>query len=294
MKELLEYLARQLVDEPDEVEVEQFNEDDGTVVLELAVAEDDYGKIIGKGGRTANALRTVVKAAAEESHARNIRVAVHATELETAKLALKAGADILVHGVEDQRIDRDFIDLAKGRNVLYISTLMVTEGYDEVFGQAVRLSDIEQLLGDPQVIETWSQLAKTPAGEIPGGVPQPNLRNSQKTQFMNLQLLESTGIRIAAGSDAGNIGTLHGPAIHRELELMLSAGMRTADIIVAATKNAAAVMGREADIGTLQKGKYADLVILNADPLRDIRNTRKIFKVIKNGVLIDIPTNALK
>jgi hypothetical protein len=64
MKELLEYLARQLVDEPDKVEVDQFDEDDGTVVLELAVAEDDYGKIIGKGGRTANALRTVVKAAA--------------------------------------------------------------------------------------------------------------------------------------------------------------------------------------------------------------------------------------
>ena len=64
MKELLEYLARQLVDEPDKVEVVQFDEDDGTVVLELAVADDDYGKIIGKGGRTANALRTVVKAAA--------------------------------------------------------------------------------------------------------------------------------------------------------------------------------------------------------------------------------------
>jgi len=70
MKELLEYLARQLVDEPDEVEVEQFNEDDGTVVLELAVAEDDYGKIIGKGGRTANALRTVVKAAAVKEQRR--------------------------------------------------------------------------------------------------------------------------------------------------------------------------------------------------------------------------------
>ena len=64
MKELLEYLARQLVDEPDEVEVEQFEEDDGTVVLELAVADDDYGKIIGRGGRTANALRAVVKATA--------------------------------------------------------------------------------------------------------------------------------------------------------------------------------------------------------------------------------------
>ena len=88
---------------------------------------------------------------------------------------------------------------------------------------------------------------------------------------MNLQLLESTGVRIVAGSDAGNIGTLHGPAIHREFELMAAAGMRPAEILVAATKNAAAVMGREADLGTLQKGKYADLVILDADPLRDIQ-----------------------
>ena len=61
---LLEYLARSLVDDPEAVEVESFEEDDGTVVLELAVGEDDYGKVIGKGGRTANALRTVVKAAA--------------------------------------------------------------------------------------------------------------------------------------------------------------------------------------------------------------------------------------
>jgi predicted RNA-binding protein YlqC (UPF0109 family) len=63
-RELLEELARALVDEPDEVEVEEFTEDDGTVVLELAVADDDYGKIIGRGGRTANALRAVIKAAA--------------------------------------------------------------------------------------------------------------------------------------------------------------------------------------------------------------------------------------
>jgi predicted RNA-binding protein YlqC (UPF0109 family) len=63
-RELLEELVRALVDEPEAVEVEQFTEDDGTVVLELAVGEDDYGKVIGRGGRTANALRTVVKAAA--------------------------------------------------------------------------------------------------------------------------------------------------------------------------------------------------------------------------------------
>jgi predicted RNA-binding protein YlqC (UPF0109 family) len=70
MKELLEELARRLVDEPGAVSVEQFEEDDGTIVLELAVADDDYGKVIGRGGRTANALRTVVKAAAVRENRR--------------------------------------------------------------------------------------------------------------------------------------------------------------------------------------------------------------------------------
>jgi predicted RNA-binding protein YlqC (UPF0109 family) len=70
MRELLEELARRLVDEPEKVAVEQFEEDDGTVVLEISVAEDDYGKIIGRGGRTANALRTVVKAAAVRENKR--------------------------------------------------------------------------------------------------------------------------------------------------------------------------------------------------------------------------------
>ena len=64
MRELLVYLAQQLVDEPDKVEVEQFEEDDGTLVLELSVGDEDYGQVIGRGGRTANALRLVVKAAA--------------------------------------------------------------------------------------------------------------------------------------------------------------------------------------------------------------------------------------
>ena len=70
MRELLVYLARQLVDEPDRVEVEEFEEDDGTLVLELSVADDDYGKVIGRGGRTAQALRTIVKAAAVKDNRR--------------------------------------------------------------------------------------------------------------------------------------------------------------------------------------------------------------------------------
>jgi predicted RNA-binding protein YlqC (UPF0109 family) len=70
VKELLEYLARALVDDPHAVSVEEFAEEDGTIVLELAVGEDDYGKVIGRGGRTANALRTVVKAAAVKEQRR--------------------------------------------------------------------------------------------------------------------------------------------------------------------------------------------------------------------------------
>jgi predicted RNA-binding protein YlqC (UPF0109 family) len=70
MRELLVFLAKALVDQPDQVEVEQFEEDDGTLVLELSVADDDYGQVIGRGGRTAQALRTVVKAAAVKDNRR--------------------------------------------------------------------------------------------------------------------------------------------------------------------------------------------------------------------------------
>jgi predicted RNA-binding protein YlqC (UPF0109 family) len=70
MRELLEYLTRQLVEQPDEVHVEELEEDDGTIVLELSVAQDDYGQVIGRGGRTAAALRAVVKAAAARERRR--------------------------------------------------------------------------------------------------------------------------------------------------------------------------------------------------------------------------------
>jgi uncharacterized protein len=70
VRELLEYLTRALVDSPDQVTIEEFEEDDGTLVLELSVADDDYGQIIGRGGRTAQALRTIVKAAAVKDNRR--------------------------------------------------------------------------------------------------------------------------------------------------------------------------------------------------------------------------------
>jgi imidazolonepropionase-like amidohydrolase len=108
-------------------------------------------------------------------------------------------------------------------------------------------------------------------------------------EFLNLQILTSADVRIAAGTDAGNIGTLHGPALHREMEMMEQAGMRPFDILVAATRNAADVMGKGKELGILAKGRLADIVLLDEDPVRDIRNTQKIFKVIKAGKFVELP-----
>ena len=127
---------------------------------------------------------------------------------------------------------------------------------------------------------------KVPAGEIPGGIPRMPAAPRRPLDYDNLMLLESAGVRIVGATDAGNIGTLHGPALHRELELMVVAGMRPSDIIVSVTRNAAAALGRQNEVGTLEKGKFADLVVLDADPVADIKNTRKIARVMKGGEFV--------
>ena len=177
--------------------------------------------------------------------------------------------------------------MLKARNVIYIPTLLVTERYDQVFTNTVNLTDIERRLGDPDVIQSWGQLSAIPKDRIPGGIPAATLLLSRPMEFLNLQILMSADMRIAVGTDAGNIGTPHGPAIHREMELMVAAGMRPFDVLMAATSVSAEVAGRK-DLGTLQKGKLADIVLLNADPVRDIRNTQKIFKVMKAGQWVDL------
>jgi imidazolonepropionase-like amidohydrolase len=249
---------------------------------------------IHRDGEDLDAQKAVVRAATEEAHANKLRVAVHATQLATAKAALEAGADILVHSVSDRRVDNDFIDMVKKRDVLYETTLVVEEGYREVLNQQVQLNDIEKRLGDPEVIATWAELAKIPANEIPGGLARRPDRPLRPVSFDNLAVLEAAGVRIVGATDAGNIGTLHGPALHREFELMFDAGVRPAEIIVSATRNAAAVMGRDKELGTLEVGKLADLLILDADPQIDIKNARKISRVMKGGEFIDIPLESLR
>jgi imidazolonepropionase-like amidohydrolase len=249
---------------------------------------------IHRPGENLQEQTEIVRATVDEAHKNSIRVAVHATELLTAKIALQAGAEILVHSIADRLVDNEFMTLIKSRDALYMTTLVVEEGYREVLNQEVRLSDIEQRLGDPQVIASWSELAKIPPDSIPGGIRRRPAREARPISFENLALLDAAGVRIVGATDAGNIGTLHGPALHRELELMVEAGLRPMEALVSATKNAAAVMGREKELGTLEKGKFADLVILDDDPQFDIKNTRKISRVMKAGEWIEISPDLLK
>jgi imidazolonepropionase-like amidohydrolase len=237
---------------------------------------------IRRPGSKLEELEPIAKAAIDESHARGVRVAVHATELETAKAAVRAGCDVLVHSVFNDPVDDEFIKLVKERGVIYTPTIVVTEGYAEVLGRKVDLNDVERAWGDPEVIKSWDNMP-APSNQSPGG----GRRGVNKVTLDNLKRMQAAGCVIAAGTDAGNIGTLHGPSLHREFELMAEAGLSPIEIIVAATQNAARVFAREPKMGVIKAGQLADLLILNQDPTADIKNLRKIDKVIKDGVVFD-------
>lgn len=227
----------------------------------------------------------LVEATIQEAHAHGVRVAVHATELETAKAAVRAGCDILVHGVDDEAVDHEFIQMVRDRGVIYTSSIVVFEGYDKVLGEKVSLTDIDVACGDPAVITTWAELAEVPEEKRP---QRPDwVDRAIATVPVNLKRMQEAGGIVAVGTDAGNIGTLHGPAIHREFELMAEAGLTPMEILLAATRNAALVFSSDPEFGIIEPGKLADLVILDADPLADIRNARKITKVIKGGRVFD-------
>jgi imidazolonepropionase-like amidohydrolase len=162
--------------------------------------------------------------------------------------------------------------------------MVVFEGFGEVLDRQVRLSDVEWYCGDRDVIETWDDLEVLPEEEWPEPWRLEWFYNEGKQNvFYNLKKIHEAGITVAAGTDAGNIGTLHGPSLHRELELMAEAGLESMDILVSATLNGARVFSKNPEFGTIEAGKLADMVILNADPLQDISNIHKIELVIKNG-----------
>jgi imidazolonepropionase-like amidohydrolase len=233
----------------------------------------------------------IIQATITAAHKGKARVAVHATELETARAAVQAGADILVHSVVDQPVDDAFVQLLLERDVIYTTTLVVFEGYAEVLGGSPDLTDIEARLGDPEVIASWGEL-EAATGGAPEGI---EARRERLAKLMpiardNLNRMLEAGVVVAAGTDAGNIGTLHGPSMHREFELMAEAGATPAQVLIAATRDAARIFAPSPDFGTVEAGKLADLLILDADPLTDVRNLRRIEGVVLGGRLLDPAT----
>jgi imidazolonepropionase-like amidohydrolase len=242
-----------------------------------------------------DAFRPIVRATVEESHAHKTRVAVHATELETARAAVEEGADILVHSVVDKPVDDGFVKLLKDRHTILCPTLVVFERYGRVFSHQLNLTPEEQKWGNPDVIASLD-ITKIPQDKLPDRVKQAladpkaamdRINKVYEVALPNLKKLEDAGVTIAAGTDAGNVGTIHGPALFREFQLMKQAGLTNMQILQCATANAAQLFGGEtgAHIGRLENGCFADLVILKSNPVDDIAHASDIDTVIKDGVV---------
>jgi len=229
----------------------------------------------------------ILEAIVKESHKLGLKVWVHATELETARKALEAGADVLVHMVTDKNIDDDFIKKAKKNNIIVIPTLWVFNSYNAVFTKQLKLFKEEQLLGNPKIVGSFYDMYELNESEL--GERQKNLLKEMKpieplpASLYNTKKLQESGIAIAAGTDAGNIGVIHGPSLFHEFDYMKQAGLSNQEILTDATLNAAKLLGMDKQLGSIEKDKLADLVILNSNPLENIQNTSDIFMVFKNG-----------
>ncbi len=237
-------------------------------------------------GADTTALKALVRAAADETHRLGARFIVHATGLWEAKDALRAGADVLVHSVIDRPVDDEFLTLARERRVIYTPTLTVFDGYRQV-----QLRHFEPHY--PLDCVDSGTIAKARSTDlIPAAPDQPADFADRQTRAVaglmsqamaNLLTVFRAGITVAMGTDAGNPLTLHGPSVYWELDAMQQAGLTPSDVLVAATRNGARAMGRERDLGTLEAGKIADLVVLGSDPLAGTRNLRDIRYVMRAG-----------
>jgi imidazolonepropionase-like amidohydrolase len=190
----------------------------------------------------------------------------------------------------DKPVDDEFLDLAKKSGAVYNPTVVVIGGYVTIAkaaaaGAAAPFDDPNGCV-DPL---TRARLAATPeieAASVAGKVRERETRTAEilKIGLANLKRVSGAGIPIAMGTDAGNPGTLHGPSVYAEMEAMQSAGMTPMEVLVAATKGGSRAMSREKELGTIEKGKLADFVVVGADPAADVANMRKLKAVVRGGV----------
>jgi imidazolonepropionase-like amidohydrolase len=236
------------------------------VVEELAARKVDIVKIWvdTRDGKFKKLTPEIYAAIIDEAHKRNLRVTAHIFDLEDAKGLLRSGVDSLAHGIRDQDIDDELVAMFKQRpNVVLIPNLPER-------GVKVDLS--------------WLQ-AGMPAGEVAKlesvNYDRPTAQVFYGIQARNLARLSKAGVRITLGTDGNRAW---GP--HEEMQDMVVAGMTPMQVIVAATRNSAEFL-RLSDTGTLAAGKSADFIVLDANPLDDIVNTRRINAVILRGAAVD-------
>ena len=217
-----------------------------------------------RGGQYEKLSPELYGAIIDEAHQHSIPVTAHIFALADTKGLLRAGIDAFAHGVRDTDVDEEIIELFKERPDVVLVPNLPNRGV------AADLSWLGGTLPPDELEELQA-----------GSVDDPDAQAVFAIQARNLARLSAEGVTIALGTD-GNTPW----APHVEMEDMVAAGMTPAQVIVAATRNSAALLGL-ADAGTLEVGKRADFLVLNANPLDDITNTRHLVSVYLNGEEVD-------
>lgn len=231
------------------------------------------------------------------ARAAGLDLIVHATGLREAKAALRAGASMLVHSVEDEPVDDEFLALMAANDAVYAPTLVVGANWGRAVASVIL--DEPQPIDDPNGCVDPGTVAKIRAtARLRPYLPE-RLRDTAAARgrlarpaggtpvmAANLRRVYAAGRTVVVATDAGNPLTLHGPSYHNELEAMQEAGLAPDELLVMATRNGARAMDRLDDFGTLEAGKLADLVVLAADPREDVRAFRRLTHVMRAGRLL--------
>ncbi len=262
----------------------------------LAAFDTDAVKLwfIVTGERDFDELQGIAQAAGKRADELGLPFIVHATSLREAEVAVAAGADMLVHSVDDKPLTDAFVEAVVDNDVIYVPTLTVMDGYyrqwrSAITGELPAIADpggcVDAALRER--LEETAELDSLTGGRGKQFLQGYRERLDGELEVMkaNLKRLADAGATIATGTDAGNPLTLHGAAINAEMEAMQAAGLSPMQVIVASTRNGARAMGGVERFGTLEAGKSADLLVLEADPTEDVAHFRGVEYVMRAGVL---------